>query len=1532
MSDVTDSHKIFERLQNIKSRRLEMPADSVHRMQNACKNLPTEYKASHGYHRDCYQKFTKNLDRLQKPNKTLTEPCTSTHASRSNQPDNIIFNNDCIFCKKTGRKKIKVKCIWTTEATSKFEFGGGDTVQQIAEEKGDEDLLKRIRGFDLFACEAQFHQSCRRQYICNHNPSKWRSENEKERTKQLQLEEAHMKAFANVCCVIDEHVIGDLQVAKLSGLCQIYISRLEDTEFPNADYRGEKLKVKLEKYYGDKLSFTPLDSNDKFRTLLVYSSQIDVGTAVKCSYELGTMDMMGEAARFLRKTIIESFNKGNALPWPPTAHQLVAMGDVTPSHLKTFLSIMISGKECTDSGKINRLVYSIGQDICRAATNGKWKLPKHILICLTLRHLFRSAELTTLINRLGHSESYSFSLELETALAIALQKSSSLLSTQIIRNPNVPSLFHSDFDNFDQLVNCLTGSGSIHTSHGIMLQEVTPESGENVGGTHPEVQSVSKTGERSLKLAESQSLPDCYLSQSQRKSPTYTVIHSTSHDGEEAFQNSNQRTLIWSMIRMLSSQSEQEVPSWGGFISLTGEKPAAMTTIDYYPVINHPITDYKAVQECLRYAEEGTKKVGQTYVITTFDLGVCMKAYPLVFSRPIKYKNHIIMIGTFHIICAYFKMVGHKMNGSGLSDVLMEAGLIASGSLNGVMNGKHYSRAINCHKITVEALERLLMEKFLAKKREKGVFESLHEQSKRLLKEIIDAPGKDTEDAVLHDESISAYLNEYVAFRDGVRDGSLGKTGQFWMSYMDHVSLVLALIQAVKRNDFRSYCHCLFLMPDIFFSFGGQNYARYLTFFSIFMANIEETHPGATALLQQGAISVARSFIPGNRSAVDKTIEETIMKHAKSHGGAGGCGVGLSGILSNHEAYQRWVKTTHERTLYVDATFSMADMLSESTEGAKHRDLRPSEILRSEKSVLATCEAIKSFIDPFAVDDNDRLYNISSGAPVPAAIEADVMRAESVGKTAKEEFIKDRLEKKEKFFLPIKRLNLKTMANMNKSVKLKTNNKVVEYKQQGNVALQLLVHSQSEDGRLDLRSILAYPLTPVPYSIATADGFFAKTDKSKGYHFLIKDLEDEASPPPETTLVIEDGNAMFYYMQQVPSNFRKISTKVFDMMPKNSDVVFSTDMYLENSIKSNERQRRGSSDKLIIKGDSTKRPADWKLFLANEENKQQFIQVMCNVWSSNAFASKMHNRNIIFICEERAFLFTSEDGNTTIQTEIDTLKSTQEETDSRVILYCNYAKEMGYQYVCIKSPDTDIFFIALHFALQLDGIIVLFDSGKKIINLSELANSYTQDQCTALMGLHAFTRCDTTSAFKGIGKVKPIKKMQKMPKFVQFLANMGVSWDVSDALINGLEEFTCALYGRPRITSVNDLRYQMLIEKCGDDGKINPSLNIDMANMPPCRQCLVQHIKRSNYQVAIWKRANIAVPDLPNPTDGHGWTLHDGKIEPLWVDGDVLPLQLETILEKVAAEGTDDEDEDGDVELYEYNSSVEDNTESEDSE
>ncbi|KAH3750632.1 hypothetical protein DPMN_185160 [Dreissena polymorpha] len=64
--------------------------------------------------------------------------------------------------------------------------------------------------------------------------------------------------------------------------------------------------------------------------------------------------------------------------------------------------------------------------------------------------------------------------------------------------------------------------------------------------------------------------------------------------------------------------------------------------------------------------------------------------FTLIWNNPDKYKNHFVLIGTFHLTGAYFKMVSKKMSGSGLSDIMLEAGLIGSGSIQGVFTGRHF--------------------------------------------------------------------------------------------------------------------------------------------------------------------------------------------------------------------------------------------------------------------------------------------------------------------------------------------------------------------------------------------------------------------------------------------------------------------------------------------------------------------------------------------------------------------------------------------------------------------------------------------------------------------------------------------------------------------------------------------------------------------------------------------------------------------------------------------------------------------------
>ena len=101
-----------------------------------------------------------------------------------------------------------------------------------------------------------------------------------------------------------------------------------------------------------------------------------------------------------------------------------------------------------------------------------------------------------------------------------------------------------------------------------------------------------------------------------------------------------------------------------------------------------------------------------------------------------------------------------------------------------------------------------------------------------------------------------------------------------------------------------------------------------------------------------------------------------------------------------------------------------------------------------------------------------------------------------------------------------------------------------------------------------------------------------------------------------STLVIQDDNAFFHVISNITSNFHLIARRTSDSIPRSGDIIFSTDMYKEGSIKQIERY-------IDHKWPIAKKPADWKTFLMNSENISQLVDVMNDVWCSHKFAPKL---------------------------------------------------------------------------------------------------------------------------------------------------------------------------------------------------------------------------------------------------------------------------------------------------------------------
>jgi hypothetical protein len=222
----------------------------------------------------------------------------------------------------------------------------------------------------------------------------------------------------------------------------------------------------------------------------------------------------------------------------------------------------------------------------------------------------------------------------------------------------------------------------------------------------------------------------------------------------------------------------------------------------------------------------------------------------------------------------------------------------------------------------------------------------------------------------------------------------------------------------------------------------------------------------------------------------------------------------------------------------------------------------------------------------------------------------------------------------------------------------------------------------------------------------------------------------------------------------------------------------------------------------------------------------------------------------------------------------------------------------------VRPADTDVFVLLLGTSFDVRTKII-FDTGvgnkHRYIKVSDIALTVGDDVCRALPAFHAFTRCDSTSAFASKGKKNPYKLMSGNSTFLSVFQQLGEdSKSVPQQLHEHLEHFVCCMYGLFNHTDVNKAR--SVIFKSRYNATLLTGLTsqvrcgIDLSLLPPCRAALKKHILRCNYQAYIWKHAHVSFPSLPSPI-GCGWTKsEDGFLHVDWIDGDILPPSLIDIL------------------------------------
>ena len=181
------------------------------------------------------------------------------------------------------------------------------------------------------------------------------------------------------------------------------------------------------------------------------------------------------------------------------------------------------------------------------------------------------------------------------------------------------------------------------------------------------------------------------------------------------------------------------------------------------------------------------------------------------------------------------------------------------------------------------------------------------------------------------------------------------------------------------------------------------------------------------------------------------------------------------------------------------------------------KDLGKKRKLYDEQKVQDCCNLFANCNNPYQF--SEELVSINSGVAVAAEIKEDLLQANEVEKKCLKNFIDKRIKKNEQNLSdPIKKNMLLTFESTEKKAASKPKGITVALRSDRDTFARLLLIQKDRD--IDLKENLKFQLTPLPLSLANADGTFSKTVKSKLFAELSKSN-------PEVTLFLENTVSIF---------------------------------------------------------------------------------------------------------------------------------------------------------------------------------------------------------------------------------------------------------------------------------------------------------------------------------------------------------------------------------------------------------------------
>ena len=819
---------------------------------------------------------------------------------------------------------------------------------------------------------------------------------------------------------------------------------------------------------------------------------------------------------------------------------------------------------------------------------------------------------------------------------------------------------------------------------------------------------------------------------------------------------------------------------------------------------------------------------GQTTVVA-FDQPLFAIAKQIQWQWPDVYgeKRLIVMFGGLHIEMAALKALGKWLEDSGWTSSLVMADVASSGTADSFLKASHVSKTRRAHQITAASLS-ILMQKAYKD----------HEKN---------APEED--------------ILSFESWR--IQREAESPQFQFWSITLSFELLILIFVRSMRERNFCLYKDALTSLMPWFFALDHPNYARWLSIHVRDMVALQENEPSVFEQFENGNFVVNKS---GNRFSsipIDHAHEQN-NKCVKGDGGA-------IGLTESASELQRWMVSGPEVARVIEEFESCTRTRSEgmSQNAFLHHDESLGIQKEFTKSVKALTKTIEELGNPFT-ETSDELLVLDTRDIVHETVATTVKTVVSLGQRQYEEFVEERLQKRNKSVSePIKSNKLPLFSFRPTKDASKKQQELNSLKENCSLFSRLYISCQARDGDLD--NFFSHENQSYPPSLSQHGNlrFGSKSD-------LMDCLENFISNPEEpkgADVLILDGSAIVNMLKPVGCRtMQDYAENIYlrylcSQLETVSRLDIVWDVYQENSLKSATRMKRGAGTRRRVESNA-RVPSNWQGFLRDDKNKTELFKYLAEKTMS------LSNEKQVISTKGNSICCTKE------RIDVKPLAPCEhEEADTRILLHAKDAVINGYPKIIIRTVDTDVVVLAIAMfdTIGAKELWIRFGTGKsyRSIPIHSLCSYIDKQKAKSLPFFHAFTGCDQTSSFAGKGKKTAWAAWQAFDEVTNAFEKVtsAPNLDTLQQVMPVLQRFVIIMYDRSSsCNDVNECRKELFAKK---------GRSIDA--IPPTLDALFQHTKRATLQSIIWNHCLSPVPNLPSPHEW-GWSKGpDDKWMPKWI-------------------------------------------------